>query len=56
MPSYDFKCPVCLSVKPVFAKYDEELRVPNCDGCMIPMSRDWSSPAIHFKGNGWGHQ
>lgn len=54
MPTYDYKCTVCSSVKPVTASFDEEVQAPKCDTCLMSMARDWSAPGIIFKGTGWG--
>ena len=47
MPIYDFKCLVCNSIK-------EAKEAPKC--CGVTMAKQFSAPAIHFKGKGWGHQ
>ena len=54
MPTYDYKCTVCSSIKPVTASFDEEVQAPKCDTCLTSMARDWSAPGIIFKGTGWG--
>lgn len=54
MPTYEFKCPVCSSMKPVTASFDEEVIAPKCDTCLLSMVRDYSSPAVIFRGRGWG--
>jgi putative FmdB family regulatory protein len=53
MPTYDFNCPVCNAPKPVTQPIDEEIRTPNCDQCQVPMTRNWQTPTIIFKGSGF---
>lgn len=54
MPTYEYKCPACSSMKPVTASFDDELIAPKCDTCLLSMVRDYSSPAVIFRGKGWG--
>jgi putative FmdB family regulatory protein len=54
MPIYEFKCPVCSTVKPIKAGFDEDFTPPGCPYCMVTMDRVWTSTPIHFKGKGWG--
>lgn len=53
MPTYEFKCPVCSSPKPVTQPIDQDLMAPSCDQCQVPMQRNWSAPLAIFKGDGF---
>lgn len=54
MPIYGFKCQICNGQSEVMRRFDEPdfSIAPMC--CGIPMQRDFTAPAIHFKGTGWG--
>ena len=54
MAIYEFKCAVCGVSASVNASMDSTVEAPKCTTDNIPMSRDFSSPAIIFKGTGWG--
>ena len=54
MPIYEFECDLCGSIKSVSQSIDAPAPQFSCDSCQIIMMRKWSSPAIHFKGDGWG--
>lgn len=54
MPIYEFKCQICGASASITASMDSDLEAPKCDSDGVPMARDFSSPAIVFKGTGWG--
>jgi putative FmdB family regulatory protein len=56
MPEYLYRCGACSSTKTVFRHIytDGGSDCPLCDGCQIPMQRDWSVAGVIFKGDGWG--
>jgi putative FmdB family regulatory protein len=59
MATYEYYCPVCESTKTVTRSiHEDELNV-YCDVCKnagrkVIISRQYSAPAITFKGTGWG--
>ena len=54
MPKYDFKCDSCEgSVVELHLTFDSTDR-PSCDRCGNPMSKQFTPPAVQFKGGGWG--
>jgi len=52
MPIYSYKCQMCNAQAEINIKITEDAIAPMC--CHIPMQRDFTAPAIHFKGGGWG--
>lgn len=52
MPIYSFKCQMCNAQTEINIKITEDLWPPMC--CHMAMQRDYTAPAIHFKGDGWG--
>lgn len=54
MAIYEFKCSVCGVTASINASMDSTIEAPKCTTDGIPMSRDYSSPAIIFRGTGWG--
>lgn len=56
MPEYLYRCGACSATKEVFRHIytDGGVDFPLCDGCQIPMQRDWSIAGVIFKGDGWG--
>ena len=52
MPNYLFKCESCGEIIEVVCSIYKEPVVPVC--CGVPAVRYWITPAIHFKGKGWG--
>ena len=54
MPIYEYKCQICGVTTSIKASMDSDLEAPKCATDGVPMSRDYSSPAIVFKGTGWG--
>lgn len=53
MPIYDFKCQICGATASVQASMDSDIDAPKCDTDTLPMSRDYSSPDIIFRGAGF---
>jgi putative FmdB family regulatory protein len=51
MPRFDFKCTKCNSVVELIVTAGE---TPDCSTCNQPMTKQYTPPAIHFKGGGWG--
>jgi len=51
MPIYSYKCQMCNAQAEINIKITEDVIAPMC--CHIPMQRDFTAPAIHFKGGGW---
>jgi putative FmdB family regulatory protein len=51
MPKYEYRCDVCSVVLEIFREFSDVTEIM-C--CQKPMQRLWSSPAVHFKGTGWG--
>lgn len=56
MAIYEFRCEMCSQTKQVSAGMNDIYPIPNCDNCIIIMTRVYSATPIHFKGDGWGHQ
>lgn len=53
MPTYEFKCPQCyLTLEQHFAIGDEP--TVRCGDCQQEMFKQFTPPAVHFKGDGWG--
>jgi putative FmdB family regulatory protein len=55
MPIYDFKCDKCESVVEMHMVHDSTI-APICNQCSGTMSKNWTPPAIIFRGGGWGGQ
>lgn len=53
MPVYTFKCLNCyIEIEQEFKLVDEpEVR---CHDCQCYMQKQFTPPAVHFKGTGWG--
>lgn len=51
MPKYDFKCQMCNVTVEISVPITEDAVAGMC--CGIPMQRDYTSPGIVFKGDGW---
>ena len=52
MPIYEFKCPQChISVEQSFSVYMDP--VIRCQDCGVNMDKQFSSPGVIFKGDGW---
>ncbi len=54
MPTYEFRCSICLMSLTVESSMYGETAAPLCCGQLS--GRVWSSPGVVFKGDGWGHQ
>jgi len=52
MAIYSFKCLLCNASAEINIKITEDLWPPMC--CHMAMQRDYTAPAVHFKGDGWG--
>lgn len=53
MPTYEFKCLKChLTLEQHFTIDDEPTM--RCFECQEEMVKQFTPPAIHFKGDGWG--
>jgi len=54
MPTYDYKCTKCDTVFEVSHGFDEKPpKTCMVDGCRGRLERQFSPPAIIFKGKGW---
>jgi putative FmdB family regulatory protein len=51
MPTYDFQCPKCLITFEIYVSVSLQ-ESPRCD-CGELMQKQYSSPGIIFKGEGW---
>jgi predicted nucleic acid-binding Zn ribbon protein len=56
MPEYVFKCVNCGANISVFRTIntDGDIDAPLCEGCNLPMLRDYSISGVIFKGDDWG--
>jgi putative FmdB family regulatory protein len=54
MPIYDYKCKTCDLRMSVIRKIDEPDRTPLCANCVKDLIRVYDTPAVSFKGTGWG--
>ena len=54
MPIYEFRCGICGMSLTVDGSVHGETVAPLCCGQLT--DRVWSSPAVVFKGTGWGSQ
>ena len=54
MPTYQFTCNDCNDV--VLQSFSIEIEAPtvNCGHCGSIMRKEFTPPAVHFKGDGWG--
>lgn len=53
MPTFEFKCPKCfITLEQYFGQGDEPTM--RCFDCQEEMIKQFTPPAIHFKGDGWG--
>ena len=50
MPSYDYRCPECAMRMVVIRSLKEEERKPICPNDATELVRDYSPPAVQFKG------
>jgi putative FmdB family regulatory protein len=55
MPTYDFKCDKCNSQVEMHFAYDA-VHAPVCTECGGTMTKNYTPPAVHFRGGGWGGQ
>jgi putative FmdB family regulatory protein len=52
MPTYEFKCPECGKTEELITSvYTNHSKF--CDLCKIQMDKQFSSPGVIFKGEGW---
>ena len=52
MPTYDFKCPECgITIEQSFTVYSNHSIW--CSDCQVPMDKQFTSPGVIFKGDGW---
>jgi len=52
MPIYEFKCPKCeVTVEQAFNLYSDHTIW--CQPCQVPMNKQFASPGVIFKGDGW---
>lgn len=51
MPTYEFKCAECNKTTEIIAGFNDTVIEPTC--CGGAMTRNYSTPGIIFKGNGW---
>jgi putative FmdB family regulatory protein len=54
MPTYHYRCKTCDLKMVVIRKLDEPERTPICVNCVKDLVRIYDSPAVTFKGTGWG--
>lgn len=53
MPIYTFKCLNCyIEIEQEFSFHDEPLI--RCADCQQYMAKQFTAPAVHFNGTGWG--
>lgn len=55
MPMYDFSCMKCDRTVEMHFAFDSVQR-PTCEGCGEFMIKNYTPPAVQFKGGGWGGQ
>lgn len=55
MAMYTYKCPLCQATQSISHPITEN-PVYTCDNCKVELIKVFGSPAVSFKGNGWGHQ
>ena len=53
MPTYDYRCPKCSMRMVVIRTLKEEERKPICVNDATELVRDYSPPAVAFKGEGF---
>jgi len=56
MPTYEFKCDKCESSVDLNIPFHAAESVPVCTTCGGSMRKSFTSPAVQFKGGGWGGQ
>ena len=54
MPAYEYKCSTCASTVTIIRSITEMEALPVCITCAIELTRVYDTPAVTFKGNGWG--
>jgi len=54
MPTYQYACQTCEATASVTQPINEPIKAPQCLACKQPMHRQYETPAITFKGTGWG--
>ena len=54
MPTYYFECSKCKASVSVNNPISDNVKVPVCYGCELEMVRQFTAPAVSFKGIGWG--
>ena len=54
MPTYQFTCNDCGDIALQSFSFDVEAPSVNCGHCGSIMRKEFTPPAIHFKGDGWG--
>lgn len=52
MPIYEYKCKDCGTYTEKRQKVSDE-RLKVCENCGGTLEKQWSSPAIQFRGEGW---
>jgi putative FmdB family regulatory protein len=52
MPTYEFKCPKCNEIEELITSVYSNHSVW-CVDCEVAMEKQFSSPGIIFKGDGW---
>lgn len=53
MPTYDYKCRDCPITETITTGIKEELKIPLCKTCRVELVRDYGTPTIRFRGNGF---
>ena len=54
MPTYKYKCNTCDLTITVIQRMADATYTPICVNCSKELVREYESPAITFKGTGWG--
>lgn len=52
MPTYEYRCPICLLTVVVMKSMNDETE-ETCDNCNVSLIKQFSSPTITFNGSGF---
>ena len=53
MPTYDFRCKTCEHKETLITSITKKLSIPYCQACKAEMVRNYGSPGVTFKGQGF---
>jgi len=53
MPTYEFKCPLCLATYTEIRSINDPQIVTDCENCKVPLTKQFGSPGVTFKGSGF---